>query len=59
MQPNDKTTDASPKDINGFNIKINEFGEVVCTHDMDDINTFLDKNVVDKKLVDREDLKQK
>lgn len=58
MQPKHKTTEANPKDIQGFNIKINEFGEVVCTHEMDDINEFLDKNVKDKKLVDRQDLDQ-
>lgn len=59
MQPHNKNTESSSKDIQGFNIKINEFGEVVCTHEMDDINDFLDKNVEDKKLVDRQDLKKK
>jgi len=37
-------------EVKGFDIKINEFGEVVCSHDMDKINVFLDENVVDKKL---------
>lgn len=46
------------QEIQGFNIKINEFGEVICTHDMNDINQFLDKNVEDKKLMDRKDLKK-
>ncbi len=39
-------------DIDGFNIQINEFGEIVCTHTMDAINDFLDVNVSDKKLPD-------
>jgi len=53
----ESTTQAT--EVAGFNIKINEFGEVVCTHELDEINEFLDENVVDKKLVDRDDLKKK
>ena len=49
-----KTLTTTNPDIEGFNIKINEFGEIVCTHSMDKINDFLDENVVDKKLVDRD-----
>ena len=41
---------SSTDDIKGFDIQINEFGEVVCSHDMKSINHFLDKNVFDKKL---------
>lgn len=41
-------------DFKGFNIKINEFGEVICSHTMDDINEFLDVNVEDKKLKSKE-----
>ena len=37
-------------DVEGFDIHINEFGEVVCSHNMDSINVFLDDNVADKKL---------
>ena len=37
------------KELKGFDIKINEFGEVVSSFDVDKINTFLDKNVTDKK----------
>ena len=40
------------KELKGFDIKINEFGEVVSSFDVDKINTFLDKNVTDKKLKD-------
>ena len=37
-------------DLKGFHIKINEFGEIVTNLDVEQLNTFLDKNVVDKKL---------
>ncbi|MBT8221496.1 MAG: hypothetical protein KJP00_16830 [Bacteroidia bacterium] len=60
MQSKDKSdpkaTNPSREEIQGFNIKINEFGEVICTHEMNDINEFLDKAVKDKKLIDRQDV---
>lgn len=42
-------------DLKGFDIKINEFGEIVSNVKVDKLNEFLDENVADKKLVDRED----
>lgn len=45
-------------DLEGFNITIDSFGEISSSFDIDKINDFLDKNVEDKKLVDREDLKE-
>ncbi len=42
-------------DLEGFNIEINSFGEIVTNFEIDKINDFLDKNVEDKKLIDRED----
>jgi hypothetical protein len=42
-------------DLKGFDIKINEFGEIVSNVKVDRLNEFLDENVEDKKLVDRED----
>lgn len=42
------------KDLEGLDIRINSFGEVVSNFDMDRINDFLNKNVEDKKLEDRE-----
>ncbi len=42
------------KDLKGFDIKINEKGEIIRSHDIDYINKFLDDNVEDKKLKDRE-----
>ncbi|MCR9099155.1 MAG: hypothetical protein NXI25_04335 [bacterium] len=41
------------KDLKGFDIKINEFGEISSNLDVEKLNQFLDKNVEDKKLKDR------
>jgi hypothetical protein len=38
------------KDLDGFDIKINSFGEITSTIDIDKINQFLNKHVDDKKL---------
>ena len=43
-------------ELQGFDIKIDTFGEIRSTMSIDDINKFLNKNVDDKKLRDREDL---
>ncbi|MCP4521061.1 MAG: hypothetical protein GY827_05160 [Cytophagales bacterium] len=43
------------KDLEGFDIRVNSFGEVVSNVDIDKINEFLNENVEDKKLTDRED----
>ncbi|MGK7397061.1 MAG: hypothetical protein ACNS62_20965 [Candidatus Cyclobacteriaceae bacterium M3_2C_046] len=42
-------------ELEGFDIKIDSFGEIKSTYDIDKINEFLNKNVDDKKLRDRED----
>lgn len=44
------------KDLEGFEIKIDTFGEIKSNLQIDKINEFLNKNVDDKKLRDREDL---
>ena len=44
------------KELEGFDITINSFGEIKTNFDIDKINTFLNKNVDDKKLRDRDDL---
>ncbi len=36
-------------ELEGFNIQINEFGEIVSTFNIQKINTFLDGKVDDKK----------
>ena len=38
------------ENLKGFDIKVNEFGEIVTSHKIDQINEFLDENVKDKKL---------
>lgn len=40
-------------ELKGLDLKINEFGEVIGNTDIENINTFLDKHVTDKKLEDR------
>lgn len=45
-------------DLKGFDIKINEFGEITSNMAIDKLNTFLNDKVDDKKLRDRDDLKE-
>ena len=44
------------KDLEGYEIQINEFGEIISNFNVDKLNNFLNKNVADKKLKDRKDL---
>ncbi|SMD42663.1 hypothetical protein SAMN00777080_1225 [Aquiflexum balticum DSM 16537] len=44
------------KDLEGFKMNINSFGEISSSFPIDKINEFLNKNVEDKKLKDREDI---
>jgi hypothetical protein len=37
-------------ELDGFEIKINSFGEITSNFSVDTINEFLNKNVADKKL---------
>ena len=41
--------------IDKFDMGINEFGELTTTIDLDKINNFLNKNVADKKLTEKEE----
>ena len=41
------------KDLNGFDININSFGEIQMSYDIEKINQFLNKTVDDKKLRNR------
>jgi hypothetical protein len=43
------------KDLQGLDITINQFGEIKANMNIEDINAFLDKNVDDKKLAERDD----
>jgi hypothetical protein len=58
---NKKKTPKSEKpkvneELEGFDIQVNSFGEIITNFDLDKINEFLNKNVDDKKLRDRDDL---
>ena len=44
------------KDLDGLDLKVDSFGEIKSSMSIDDINKFLNKNVEDKKLKDREDI---
>ena len=44
------------KELEGFDISIDSFGEIKSNIEIDKINQFLNKTVDDKKLRDREDL---
>ena len=37
-------------ELEGFEIRINEFGEIISNFEVDRINEFLNENVEDKKL---------
>lgn len=41
--------------LQGFDIRINSFGEIVPDWDLSRLNEFLDEHVPDKKLLDRPD----
>ncbi len=43
------------KELEGFDIKINEFGEIITNFPIEKINEFLDKNVEDKKLKEKDE----
>ena len=56
---NKTTEEQKPKvnpDLEGFNIKIDSFGEIKSSLNIEAINSFLNKNVEDKKLKDRPDI---
>jgi len=42
------------EELNGFDIKIDTFGEMKTNFDIDKLNIFLDANVKDKKLINRD-----
>lgn len=42
-------------ELEGFELKINEFGELKTNMDLSKINEFLNRNVEDKKFKERED----
>lgn len=58
-KPNKKKDTEKPKvhkDLEGLDIRVNELGEIESNYDLDKVNEFLNKNVDDKKLRDRDDI---
>ncbi len=56
--PKKKAKTGKPKvheDLEGFEMKINEFGQIRTNMDVSKINEFLNKNVEDKKFKERDD----
>lgn len=53
--PRKKKKEGDPEvhdDLKGFDIRINEFGEIISTFDVEKLNSFLNENTEDKKLSD-------
>lgn len=44
------------KDLDGFELRVDSFGEIKSNLPIDELNKFLNKNVEDKKLKDRDDV---
>ncbi len=47
------------KDLSGLEISINQFGEIKSNMDIEKVNEFLNKNVEDKKLTERDETLKK
>lgn len=56
MSKKEKKTPKVNPELEGFEVNINSFGEIKSSLKIDELNQFLNKNVEDKKLKDREDL---
>jgi hypothetical protein len=46
------------KDLDGFEMSIDSFGEIHSSLRIEKLNEFLDKNVDDKKLAERDDYEE-
>lgn len=60
-KPEKKTTTKQPRvhsDLQGFEVSIDQFGEIKSNMNIEKINEFLDKNVDDKKLAERDDYEE-
>jgi len=47
------------KDLSGLEISVNQFGEIKSNMDIEKVNEFLNKNVEDKKLIERKETLKK
>ena len=59
INPDENDKPRVHKELEGFDIQINSFGEITTSFDIDRINQFLNKTVDDKKLRHRTDLNLK
>jgi hypothetical protein len=59
INPDENEKPRVHKELEGFDIQINSFGEITTSFDIDKINQFLNKTVDDKKLRHRTDLNLK
>ncbi|MBT1685417.1 hypothetical protein KK078_02555 [Fulvivirgaceae bacterium PWU37] len=64
MAKKEKKTPAKPKprvhkELQGLDITIDQFGEIKSNMNIEKLNEFLDQNVDDKKLAEREDYDEK
>ena len=57
-QPAKKKKPRVHKDLQGFEVSVNQFGELNASVSIDKINEFLNKNVEDKKLIDRDETEE-
>lgn len=51
-----KTKPSVNPELEGFEVNINSFGEIKSSLKIDELNQFLNNNVEDKKLKDRDDI---
>lgn len=56
MRPKKNKRPKVNPELEGFNVGVNTFGEIKTSFDIDRLNDFLNKNVEDKKLKDRDDI---
>ena len=58
-----KTKEEKPAKVNpelqGLNIRVNEFGEIISNVSVEKLNDFLDRNVIDKKLEEKKETERK
>jgi len=47
------------QELQGFEVTINEFGEIRANMKVEKINEFLNKNVEDKKLIEKEEVENR
>ena len=46
------------KDLQGFEVSIDQFGEIRSNMNIEKINEFLNKNVEDKKLIEHDEVQE-